>query len=127
LKDFRWGASFTNIGYVKDVENFPFSSPFTLAAGVGGSLLQTEDFVVDVHADMSFPAFQNVRSVIGAEVSFKDFLFAGIATRLDAREMADGDFSSLVPSFGISFKLKTEITNKSEFLKAEERVGAGAR
>ena len=74
-----------------------------------------------MHADLGFPAFQNASGTIGGELTFRDIISFGFASRIDALKLANGDYYSMIPSFGITVTFKADIKNKSELLKLEER------
>ncbi len=89
----------------------PFPSPFTPAIGAAFTAFESDDMRVGLLGDLSFPAVQNVRVLIGGNATYRDFLTLETAFRLDFKEMFDDDvpMRTPVPSFGIALSFKTDL------------------
>ncbi len=121
LQDFSWGASLRNFGYssLPDTEDYP--RMFSLQAGAGATLLEKEPFKIQADVDVLFPGFTNMRMSLGGDVLFRDMLKLAVTTRIDVAEMINGDFSGLIPSFGLGFTFGLDMQEEKDFLGLEKR------
>ncbi|MGA2765471.1 MAG: FlgD immunoglobulin-like domain containing protein [Spirochaetia bacterium] len=127
LKDFRWGAAIRNItfkGY--NASNAPGSltNPpvFTPAVGAHFSLIRTAPFVLSLDPDISFPSFQDLQATIGADILIANFLILSGSYMYDLRQAAGIEPSRSLPfTFGVSFKITTNIQQNIGSLNATEQ------
>ena len=115
LKNFRWALVLQELGYVDKTADYP--APFSLGAGAAFTPLSTTSLRLDIKSDITFPTFQNVRMVWGADFVFRDRLGLQLGLRMDAAEILDGDYSGLIPSFGLYYNYRTSIP--------EEKLSSG--
>ncbi|MDR1933049.1 MAG: gliding motility-associated C-terminal domain-containing protein [Spirochaetales bacterium] len=128
LENFRWGATLRNAGkwYAPVEERSAFPSPFTPALGAGFTAAHTSDLVLDLTADICFPAVQNFRAGFGAGLTYKEWISLNASTRFDLRQTIDDDLArrSPIPAFAISviFKtdLKTDIRAADDFIRRHD-------
>ena len=108
--NFRWGAVFKNIGKgysASDSADGALPSLFTPGVGAGITLIEKEAFSFDLNTDLLFPAFQNLRSEIGAVFNINNLFDINLSSRFDLNEISD-DFNP-APSIGISFGFNADL------------------
>ncbi len=113
LRNFRWGAALRNMGrpYSPVDGRSGFPSPFTPAVGAAFTPLRSAGGVsLDLSLDAAFPAFQDLRLSLGADLSIKERLGLHSALRFDARQFLGDGLArrSLIPSFGLSVVFRTD-------------------
>ncbi|MDR1316819.1 MAG: gliding motility-associated C-terminal domain-containing protein [Spirochaetales bacterium] len=105
LRDFRWGAVLRNVGkwYAPVDGRSGFPSPFTPVLGAGFTAFQGGGVCLDLRGDLSFPAMQNIRALIGAGLTLQDRVSINVSTRFDLRQRLDDKLASrgMFPSVGI--------------------------
>lgn len=120
LKNFRWGAVLQNLGksYTPVPGRSPVPAPFTPAIGVGFDLVDNPVIRVGLSGDLSFPTFQNVRFNVGGSISLWNTVSLNAGWQTDMRSLLDRSLPqrSMLPSFGISVDLKTNLKGKSGFI-----------
>ncbi len=126
LKDFRWGAAFLNIGKGYNGSSTPgsLSNPpaFTPAIGARFSLIKTDPFVLSFSPDLSFPSLVDMKATVGADILLFNVVTLSGAYTYDLREAAGIEPARSLPfSFGISFRLTTNIKQTIDTLNATER------
>jgi flagellar hook assembly protein FlgD/outer membrane protein OmpA-like peptidoglycan-associated protein len=126
LKDFRWGMAFLNIGkgYNGSSTSGSLTNPpaFTPAIGARFSLIKTDPFVFSLSPDFSFPSLMDMRATLGADILLFNVVTLSGAYIYDLREAAGVEPARSLPfSFGISFKLTTNIKQNINALNATER------
>ncbi|MBN2050050.1 MAG: OmpA family protein [Spirochaetales bacterium] len=123
FKNLAWGAALTNLGYASftDAATTDYPKMFSLQAGAGATLMKKDPFQIDATVDAFFPGFTNARIHLGGNIIFKEMVNLSFASRIDLAEMLQGDFSALVPSFGIGFTLGLKVQEEKDFLGLEKR------
>ena len=126
LKDFRWGAAFLNIGKGYNGSSTPGSlanpPTFTPAIGARFSLIKTDPFVLSFSPDLSFPSLVDMKATVGADILLFNVVTLSGAYTYDLREAAGIEPARSLPfSFGISFKLTTNIKQNISALNATEQ------
>jgi flagellar hook assembly protein FlgD/outer membrane protein OmpA-like peptidoglycan-associated protein len=122
LKDFRWGISMLNMGkwYEPVDDRTAFPSPFTPLIGASFTAFhsETSPFRINVNGALSFPAFQNLRLSLGADLQFKEQFGLQAAFHLDAAQIFEESLArrSLAPSFGIFAVFRTDLKPQGGFL-----------
>ncbi len=120
LKNFRWGIVMRNMGkwYTPVPGRSPMPAPFTPAVGVGFDLIDNSSVTAGLTTDLSFPSFQDVRLNLGATVSLWGTVALNGGWQVDMRSLLDSSLpqGSLLPSFGISVTIKTDLKQKSGFI-----------
>ncbi|HUX13428.1 MAG TPA: gliding motility-associated C-terminal domain-containing protein [Spirochaetia bacterium] len=120
LKNFRWGIVMRNMGkwYTPVPGRSPMPAPFTPAVGVGFDLIDNPSVTAGVTTDLSFPSFQNVRLNLGGTLSLWGTVDLNAGWQLDMRSLLDRSLPqrSLLPSFGVSVTIKTDLKQKSGFI-----------
>ena len=120
FKDFRLGFAMRNMGkgyLMPAASTFSLSPVFTPALGASFSPVKTDVLTLTASPDFSFPTFQNVLFTLPLQLSIADIFFLDVAYRFDLREVLGLDAARTVPvSFGLSFKLKTDIPGDTGFL-----------
>lgn len=111
FKDFRWGIAMQNMGkwYAPlDAPSTAYPSPFTPAAGLSFTILQTEPVDIDFRTNLQFPAFQNVRFDAGSTVTLFDVVGLHVSGGFDLRSLLEDHAPRSFPlSGGISVHLTT--------------------
>ena len=126
LKDFRWGVAFLNIGKGYNDSSSPgsLSNPpaFTPAIGAHFSLIKTDPFVLSFSPDLSFPSLVDMRATVGADILLFNVMTLSGAYIYDLREAAGIEPARSYPfTFGITFKITTNIKQNIGALNATER------
>jgi len=115
LKDFRWGFSLLNMGkWYAPVDNrTAFPSPFTPLLGASFTAYGSPASPVRLNLDgtLSFPAFQNVRLSLGADLQFAQNFSLRTGFHLDLSQYLRDSLASrsLIPSVGVSFLFRTDL------------------
>ncbi len=126
LKDFRWGVAMLNIGkgYNVSAATGSLANPpvFTPAIGAHFSLLKTDPVVLSFSPDLSFPSLVDMRATVGADILLFNVVTLSGAYVYDLREAAGIEPARSLPfSFGLSFKLTTNIKQNIGVLNATEQ------
>ncbi len=120
LRNFRWGVVLQNLGkwYTPVPGRSPVPAPFTPAFGVGFDLIDNPVIRVGLTGDLSFPTFQDVRFNVGGSISLWNTVSLNAGWRTSLRSLLDSSLpqESMLPSFGISVDLKTNLKGKSGFI-----------
>lgn len=125
LKDFRIGASVSNLGKVytnttaiRPVDLTSSASPFpTLGyfrVGVSTMFVSTETLKFGMSLDLETPLFQNLLISTGLNFSVKDCFFVSVQEKINIKELAN-DYVHFIPSIGLSYKFKFNINNAAYF------------
>ncbi|MAG14207.1 MAG: flagellar motor protein MotB [Spirochaetales bacterium] len=113
FRDLKWGVVLRDFGkgFNANADNSSYPSPFTLAAGIAFSPIKTEDLILDVLADISFPSFQNIRLNLGLGLDMLDRLDVHISSQFDLRELISDEIArgSFVPAIGLGIKFNADI------------------
>ncbi|MCX7787779.1 MAG: gliding motility-associated C-terminal domain-containing protein [Spirochaetes bacterium] len=115
LKDFQWGVSLLNIGkwYAPVEGRTGFPSPFTPLIGASFTAYGSNTTPVKLGLDgsLSFPAFQNIRFSLGADLQVAERFSLRTGMSLDLAQQVRDSLAarSLIPSFGISFLFRTDL------------------
>jgi flagellar hook assembly protein FlgD/outer membrane protein OmpA-like peptidoglycan-associated protein len=113
LPEVRWGFAITQLGIgykpVEDTTGSP--SPFTPAADIEATVIDSDDVDWRIHTGFSAPSFQNVRYRAGTALSFFDRIDINVGWDIDLVEQTDSDrdADSLLPSVGITVRFQTDI------------------
>ncbi len=118
LKDAVLGFALQDIGWVSISSGY--EAPYTLTAGIGGTLFKNKDFDIHVKSDLGFPGFKSILFSLGGNIKFRDFLSLSIGSRVDLNAISQGNWSGIIPSVGLNFSFKTAIDKKSSFLGISE-------
>ena len=119
LKDFRWAVVFQDFGYIDITSGYP--DPFTVTGGIGATIVNTKNFLIDVSTDIGFPGFKSVLLTMGSNITFRDTISLNLGTRLDLDALLNGNPYGLIPSIGINYSFKTDIKKESNFLGLYDR------
>lgn len=123
LENARWGIVMRDMGawYTPVAGQSPVPSPFTPALGLGFEPITTDDLVLDVTSEVSFPSFQNVRVNLGLDLSLFDTVNVTTGWGIDLRETIDQQISnrSLLPSFGLSVDFTTNFEENDSFISEQ--------
>ena len=118
LKNVELGVGFLNIGkwFTPTSGRTATPSPFTPVVGAAFDLVDGEDARIRVGADVSFPAFQNVRLNLGARLAIREIFDISTGFQLDAQQILNQEVAprSLIPSFSIGFSTQTDPSRRSE-------------
>jgi outer membrane protein OmpA-like peptidoglycan-associated protein/flagellar hook assembly protein FlgD len=95
-----------------------FPSIFTPAIGFSLPALDSEDVDVRVAVNSSFPRFQNVRSSLGIDVTYRDVITAKLGGRIDLHQLDQPAIEQrgFAPSFGVG----VNVTNLIAAINDEE-------
>ncbi len=106
FQDFRWGFSMRGMGkgYVPPGAQLPSPPSFTPAIAASLTLLKTDIISVTLAPDVSFPAFQDVRINVGAEISVLDSVFLRSGYAFDLSDTLSGAERQIPFSFGAAIK-----------------------
>lgn len=127
VSDFKWAIAFQNLGW----GNLPFykkesylsgvgSSLFTLGTGFSFTAVERGDFKLTYMADLSLPAFLNMRLKTGFGFEYKEIFAFNIASTLDARELAGAypnqksSVASLLPAFSFTYRYKPQMKESED-------------
>ncbi len=120
MKDFKWGVALQNIGkgFAPLAGRSAYPAPFTPVVGASFDLLKDKPLQVGLSGDLGFPSFQDVNLRVGGKISFKNTIALTFSTGFDLKELLDSNLQarSFIPSFGLSYTLKTQLGKKSQFL-----------
>ena len=125
LKDFRIGASvsnlgkvFTNTNSIRPVKFGTETSPFPTFAyfrvGASALFVSTETIKLGLSVDFETPLFQNLLISTGLNFSVKDCFFVSVQEKINFKELAN-DYVHFIPSIGLSYKFKFNINNVEYF------------
>jgi len=131
LSDFRWSLALNGLGYENLVKNtFP---NYTLAAGMAFTPLANEDLIWNVGGDILVPTFKNFRLTISTDITYKNMITLGTASRVDVAELIAGNAQGLIPSLSLSYTYKPKAlentsndVQKSFLQRGEYTVSTGA-
>ncbi len=123
LPEIRWGFAVTQLGVglspVEDTTGSP--APFTPAADIQATFVETETVDWTVHTGFTAPSFQNVRYRVGSQLTLFDRLGLNVGWDVDLLEQTDSDreAGSLMPSVGISFRFQTDIASEDGIISEQ--------
>ena len=108
VSDFRWGLALQNLGwgtmtpFSSAVNNGTLLAPdlFSLQAGLSFSVVKTERFNLGFESEIFLPSFTNFEAAAGFLFEFERLFAFSVSSRVNALQLRDGDYSSLLPSFG---------------------------
>lgn len=110
MKDFSWGVAFRGLGkpYTTSMGSVPSYFTPAIAANfalIGSKAVKTDNVVLSLASDLSFPTFQNIvwKNTLALEL-FKQFGFQ-LGVDLDTKALAQGYARPLPLHFGISARL----------------------
>ncbi len=120
LKDLKWSFVAREIGkgYTPFSGRNAFPPPFTPAFGANFNVLDSGGFKITLLPDISFPSFQDIRFLLGSEISYGNFIFLKTAYRFDLMELISDQLqpSTFPFSFGLTFRLNTAFKKNIDFL-----------
>jgi len=105
FQDLRFGGSLLNLGKMYSIDSVSFPGLATPKAGVAGTFLKKEHFVMGASLDVSSPSFQNFVLDAGLQVELNKIVKISTAWEYDAREFDEGA-RNIMPSVGVSFKFR---------------------
>lgn len=137
VKDFQWGIALQNIGwgtltpFSKGQNNKDLLAPdlFSLQAGLSFSCVEVEGFNLGFETEIFAPSMMNFEVAAGFTFEFDKMFVLSLSSRVNALQLHEKDFSSLLPSFGILYRYipKTSDASKVEDLtEAHVKASAGA-
>ncbi len=117
LKNFRVAVSTNNIGktFNKYIDWQGYPGFFAIRAGAATEIIQTENFVLGVSADVTTPFFMNFIFDTGIQARICDFVQINSSWEFNARE-AYYDHNSWLPTLGVVFKFNIGM-GSSDFVK----------
>ncbi|MFP4151934.1 MAG: FlgD immunoglobulin-like domain containing protein [Alkalispirochaeta sp.] len=117
IPDLRWGAAISQLGlgYAPDTGTTGSPSPFTPSADIQATFVDSESVEWSVHTGFSAPTFQNLRYRAGSRLSFFDRVSLDLGWDIDLVEQTSSERNagSLLPSVGITLRLKTDFGKTS--------------
>ncbi len=122
LKDFRWGASFDNIGKGFAPANSPYApypAPFTPAIGAGFSLLRTKGVNLGFDSTLSFPTFSDVRLDFGSTLAINHAASIHLATAVSLNNLlqpATSPARSFPLAGGLTLSFTTTLPSNLKYL-----------
>ncbi|MDA3940015.1 MAG: flagellar motor protein MotB, partial [Spirochaetia bacterium] len=122
FKDFRWGVVLQDLGYSGISTAYP--DPFSLSGGLHTNLLDTNLFKINAYADLGLIGLIDFKTIIltlGSEITFNDTITLNIGSRLDSYDLINNNPYSIIPSIGLHYSFKTNITEESTFLGITDR------
>ncbi len=119
LEDTAVGISLQDLGWI-DIKD-GYQDPYTLTAGIKGTILKNKNFTINVISDLGFPGFKSVLFSIGGNIKFRDFVSLNLGSRMDLNEIINGNAYGFIPSVGLNFTFQTSIDKKSNFLGLSEK------
>ena len=122
FKDFRWGFVLQDFGYSGISTAYP--DPFSLSGGVSTNISNTDFFKINAYADLGLIGLSNFKTVIltlGSEITFKDTITLNIGSRIDSFDLIHNNPYGIIPSIGIHYSYKTDITQESTFMGITEK------
>lgn len=123
LKDVRWGASLTGLGYgykpkststIYEGNVTAFPSIITPRIGISGSFIKAEKLTAGLSLDLSLPTFQNAVFSPGLQVLFNNIVRIKMGSDFNLRELVTGK-ASIIPSVSVSVKFGIN-TKEDSFL-----------
>lgn len=120
LKNFRVAVSTNNIGktFNKYMDWQGYPGFFAIRAGAAAELIQAENFVLGVSADVTTPFFMNLIFDTGVQMRICDFVQINSSWEFNARE-AYYDCNSWLPTLGVVFKFNIGM-GSSDFVKKHD-------
>ncbi len=118
LKDAVVGLALQDVGWISIPSGY--EDPYTMTAGIQGTLLKNKDFTIHIKSDLGFPGFKSVLFSLGGSVTFRDFVSLSLGSRVDVNALSHGNTAGLIPSVGLNFSFQTSIDKKSNFLGISE-------
>lgn len=112
------GLSLQDLGWITIQSGY--QAPYTVTAGISGTVFSNKDLTVNVKSDVGFPGFKSLLFSVGSTLHFRNSLSVNMGTRMDLYELSKGNFSGLIPSIGINYSFTTNINKKSNFLGLSE-------
>jgi len=128
LQDFSWGFAFRGIGKGYKPDPAGLSSPtiFTPAIGASLTLLDTKPVKITFMPDVSFPAFQDIRTTAGLSISLFDIVSVNSAYTFDLRDYNSGSSRPFPVSFGVTTSFNPFAKEKeARFTEAAEEGREG--
>ncbi len=111
MPDLRWGFTLSQIGTGYTLQSGITGSPapFTPAADIQATILETETVDLLLHTGFSAPSFQNLKYRAGSQVTFFDRVSLNIGWDVDLLEHTEKgrEAGSLMPSAGITVRFNT--------------------
>jgi outer membrane protein OmpA-like peptidoglycan-associated protein/flagellar hook assembly protein FlgD len=113
LKDLRWGATLSGLGYV---DKLALPPAFTLSGGIRALLVRSADWKLGFGMDLSLPSFQDLGFGLLAGLSYKDAVTLRVNWAQDLRELQAGTGSarSLMPGFGLTATIPLKRASSDE-------------
>ena len=110
--DVRWGLAVTQmgVGFAPTADTTGSPAPFTPAADLQATMVQTGSVELTVHTGFSAPSFQNLRFRAGSSARFFDRFDLTLGWDIDLAEQNERDGrapDSLLPSVGITARFTT--------------------
>ncbi len=114
LKNAVLGVALQDLGWVSISSGY--EDPYTLTAGIKGTVFRDDNLKIDLKSDLGFPGFKSVLFSIGSTIKVLDFLSINIGSRMDLDALSSGNMTGFIPSVGLNFSFHTAIDKKSNFL-----------
>lgn len=109
LDDVKWSLALQNLGY-SDIEK-DRSPLYSVTVGLDGEFFKSEKAAARLLGDISWVEFDNLRASAGMQLTLGNYFNISIGSRLDMKDLLDGESGELVPSVGLSY---TYIPGNSE-------------
>ena len=111
LKNFRWGASLTGLGYRfgSSSRGYLNSIPgnITPALGIAFDITDSEEFTWTFRGDVRAPSISDFWAGVASDLYFGDVARLSVSSSLDMRDAFDGSWRTIIPSaaIGLHFPL----------------------
>ncbi|MBN2656581.1 MAG: OmpA family protein [Spirochaetales bacterium] len=124
MKNFRWGASLTNLGkgFGDAAFGYDLAIPgnITLGAGVGFDLFDMKNFRWSFTGDLRVPTFVDVKLDMGTEILIAGIVNIEASSSFSFRDAIAGEAKTLIPSVGVSVKIPLGGKEKADLLGSSE-------
>lgn len=124
MKNFRWGATLANMGkgYGDSGNGYDGAIPgnITLGAGFQFDLIDTNNFLWTIQADLRSPTFTDLKMDIGTDILIANIVKIDSSVSMSFRDAIAGEAGTLIPSVGISVKIPLGSTEGEGALASSE-------
>ncbi|MBB6478459.1 FlgD immunoglobulin-like domain containing protein [Spirochaeta isovalerica] len=124
MKNFRWGASLTNMGkgFGDASAGYDRAIPgnFTLGAGAGFDIFDQENFRWSVSGDLRAPTFTDLKLDLGTDILIAGIVNVETSSSFSLRDAIAGEATTLIPSVGVSVKIPLGGKEKADLLGSSE-------
>jgi outer membrane protein OmpA-like peptidoglycan-associated protein/flagellar hook assembly protein FlgD len=109
MKNFRWGVVLDNMGKGYGDSDYGYDKAipgnFTMGTGIQFELINKNNFVWTVAADLRSPTFTDLKADIGSDILIADIIKIDTSVSMSFRDALAGEAGTLIPSMGVSVNI----------------------